>query len=53
MVFKVILLGKEKPNITGARTSKVWDENLYKDKGKKTYIELMKRDECTNLFTKL
>ena len=51
MVFKVILLGKEKPNI-GIRTSKVWDENLYKDKGEKTYIDLMKRDECTNLFTK-
>ena len=29
-----------------------WDDNLYKDKGKKEYVELMKRDECTNLFSK-
>ena len=51
--FQSNIIRKRKAKYTiGVRTSRVWDENLYKDKGEKTYIELMKRDECTNLFTK-
>ena len=51
--FQSNIIRKRKAKYTiGVKVQQPWDDNLYKDKGKKEYVELMKRDECTNLFSK-
>ena len=51
--FESNIIRKRKSKYTiGIKIARMWDENLYKDKGKKGYNELFKREECTNLFQK-
>ena len=51
--FQSNIIRKRKAKYTiGIKTCDEWDDIKYKDKGKKERNELMKRDECTNLFGK-
>ena len=51
--FESNIIRKRKSKYTiGIKVARMWDENLYKDKGKKDYNKLFKREECTNLFQK-
>ena len=50
--FQSNIIRERKAKYTiGIRVHEPWND-LYKDKGKKIYNNLMKRDECTNLFEK-
>ena len=51
--FQSNIIRKRKAKYTiGIKICDEWDDIKYKDKGKKERNELMKRDECTNLFKK-